>query len=158
MEVVLLLKPPHDRSGQCEKARPNEQVPEPERGLWISRLEGVHEVEVCDEASGQNCDGDGIPSAQVEPGHEHRDKVEQEKRELVDDDSADEQEASEYEEDENDLEVLKKIETFGEIGFNEAMALAKSGDPKATHHLKRMIRRDPEGERSVRAAEVLGIR
>jgi hypothetical protein len=56
---------------------------------------------------------------------------------------------------EYDLEVLKKIETFGEIGFNEAMELAKSGDPNATLHLKRMIRRDPEGERSVRAAEVL---
>ena len=54
-----------------------------------------------------------------------------------------------------DLDVSKKIETWGDIAFREAMDQAKRGDRKARHHLERMVKRDPEGERSIAAAELL---
>lgn len=55
----------------------------------------------------------------------------------------------------HDLEVNKKIETWGKIALDEAMDLAKGGDDKARHHLQRMIKRNPETEASIAAAEVL---
>jgi len=56
-----------------------------------------------------------------------------------------------------DLEVSAKIETWGRIGFEEAMALTRDGDTNARHHLERMVKRDPEGEQSVSAAKLLGV-
>ena len=56
-----------------------------------------------------------------------------------------------------DLEVSAKIETWGKIGFEEAMALAKEGDTNARHHLERMVKRDPEGEQSIAAVRLLGV-
>lgn len=55
----------------------------------------------------------------------------------------------------HDLEVLRKIQTWGEIAFGEALELARSGDLKATHYLSRIVKRDPDSEDGVRAAEVL---
>jgi ectoine hydroxylase-related dioxygenase (phytanoyl-CoA dioxygenase family) len=56
-----------------------------------------------------------------------------------------------------DLEVSAKIETWGRIGFEEAMGLAKDGDTNARHHLERIVKRDPEGEQSVAVARLLGM-
>lgn len=54
-----------------------------------------------------------------------------------------------------DLEVLPTIEDFGANGFAEALELAGQGDEHAIHHLKRLIKRDPECERAQRAGNVL---
>eukprot|EP01052_Picozoa_sp_SAG31_P011620 SAG31_NODE_661_length_13035_cov_12.057591_14_plen_59_part_00 len=43
----------------------------------------------------------------------------------------------------------------GRVGFGEALELASSGDPQARYRLARMIRADPAGEPSKRAAAVL---
>ena len=56
---------------------------------------------------------------------------------------------------EYDLEVLAKIETWAEIGFNEAVELAKGGDTRARLQLERIVKRDLGGERTERAAQVL---
>lgn len=56
---------------------------------------------------------------------------------------------------EYDLEVTEKIQSYSQIGFDEACELAIGGDPKARLQLERIVKRDMGDERTVRAAEVL---
>ena len=57
-----------------------------------------------------------------------------------------------------DLEVMKKIERWGAKGFEEALELARNGDPKAKLHLRRMIRRVPDTPGAERAREALEVK
>ena len=54
-----------------------------------------------------------------------------------------------------ELKVSKKIERWGQIGFDEAVDLAMEGDPRARLQLERIVKRDLGGEQTERAAEVL---
>lgn len=54
-----------------------------------------------------------------------------------------------------DLEVLPKDERWGARGFEEALALARQGDPTARHHLTRLLKRDPDSDQARAAATAL---
>ena len=53
------------------------------------------------------------------------------------------------------LEVHEKIESFSQVGFDEACELAIGGDLQARHQLERIVKRDMGGERTEKAAQVL---
>jgi hypothetical protein len=55
-----------------------------------------------------------------------------------------------------DLKVLPKNESWGARGFEEALALARRGDPGAQHHLARLVKRNPDSEQGRAAAAALG--
>ncbi len=54
-----------------------------------------------------------------------------------------------------DLEVMERIDRWGLQGFEEALELARGGDPGAQHHLRRMIKRIPDTPEATRAREAL---
>ena len=54
-----------------------------------------------------------------------------------------------------DLEVLPKDESWGARGFEEALSLARHGDPGARHHLTRLLKRDPDSDQARAAAAAL---
>lgn len=54
-----------------------------------------------------------------------------------------------------DLEVLPKDERWGARGFEEALSLARHGDPAARHHLTRLLKRDPDSAQARAAAAAL---
>ena len=54
-----------------------------------------------------------------------------------------------------DLEVLPRITEFLDRGFDEAVELARKGDPNARLHLKRIMLKEPESDQGIRAASVL---
>ena len=56
---------------------------------------------------------------------------------------------------EYDLDVRAKIESYGQVGFDEACELAREGDLRARHQLERIVKRNMGGERTERAAQVL---
>lgn len=53
------------------------------------------------------------------------------------------------------LKVLPRITAYLDQGFEEALVLGQQGNPQAKLHLARTIRKDPESEQAVRAAQVL---
>jgi len=54
-----------------------------------------------------------------------------------------------------DLKVLPKDESWGARGFEEALSLARRGDPEARHHLTRLVNRDPNSVQARAAAAAL---
>jgi hypothetical protein len=54
-----------------------------------------------------------------------------------------------------DLAVLPKDESWGSRGFEEALALARRGDPEARHHLTRILKRNPDADQARAAAAAL---
>lgn len=54
-----------------------------------------------------------------------------------------------------DLAVLPKDESWGAKGFEEAVSLARQGDPGARHHLTRLVQRNPDSEQARVAAAAL---
>lgn len=55
----------------------------------------------------------------------------------------------------HDLQVLPRLMTWAEKGFAQALDLAGGGDPRALHHLRRLLKRDPHSEQAQRARAVL---
>ena len=56
---------------------------------------------------------------------------------------------------EHDLTVLPKITSYLDSAFDEALDLAKSGDERATLHLRRIATRAPDSDQGKRALEIL---
>jgi hypothetical protein len=54
-----------------------------------------------------------------------------------------------------DLKVLPKDERWGARGFEEALTLARRGDPHARHHLSRLVKRNPHSDQARAAAAAL---
>ncbi|HIM31867.1 MAG TPA: hypothetical protein EYG57_20245 [Planctomycetes bacterium] len=54
------------------------------------------------------------------------------------------------------MPIIPKDDTFGNKGFDEALAMARAGSEPAIHHLRRYIARDPDSKQSRLAASVLG--
>lgn len=55
----------------------------------------------------------------------------------------------------HDLKVIPRDFSYIMQGFEEALQLARDGDDRAVHQLKRIIKRDPTADMAVRATKVL---
>lgn len=53
------------------------------------------------------------------------------------------------------MPVIPKDDTFSNKGFDDAVHLARQGNEKAVHHLRRIVSRDPSSKQGQMAAEVL---
>jgi ectoine hydroxylase-related dioxygenase (phytanoyl-CoA dioxygenase family) len=54
-----------------------------------------------------------------------------------------------------DLEVVPRNMTWADKGFAEALALTRQGNEAAQHHLRRLVKRDPDSEQGKEAAATL---
>lgn len=52
--------------------------------------------------------------------------------------------------------VHARIMSYSDTAFHEAVELARQGDARAVHHLRRIVKRDPHSAQARQAAEVLG--
>jgi len=54
-----------------------------------------------------------------------------------------------------DLEIVPRNMTWADKGFAEALVLARQGNEGAQHHLRRLVKRDPDSEQGKEAAATL---
>ena len=54
-----------------------------------------------------------------------------------------------------DLEVVPRNMTWAAKGFADALALARQGNGGAQHHLRRLVKRDPDSAQGKEAAALL---